>query len=122
MTRKSDDHAVIVYSTEHGKMCPNCSLPLDKCACGGQKQQVIKNDGTVRISLETKGRKGKGVTIITGISLNPEDLKDFAKKLKQKCGSGGTLKEGAIEIQGDHRDVLVEELTRQGYRVKRSGG
>ena len=121
MARKPDNDTAIVYSTEHGKMCPRCSLALAKCTCG-QKQTVTKGDGTVRILLETKGRKGKGVTILTGIPLNPEDLKDFAKKLKQKCGSGGTVKDGTIEIQGDHRDVMEEELTRQGYKVKRSGG
>jgi len=121
MARKPENDTAIVYSTEHGKMCPLCSLPFDTCACR-QKAKAIKGDGIVRIALETKGRKGKGVTMITGIPLSTDDLKDFAKKLKQKCGSGGTLREGIIEIQGDHRDVMVEELTRQGYRVKCSGG
>ncbi|MBN2808717.1 MAG: stress response translation initiation inhibitor YciH, partial [Deltaproteobacteria bacterium] len=71
---------------------------------------------------ETKGRKGKGVTLISGVPLDSEGLKDLAKRLKQKCGSGGSIKNGIIEIQGDHRDFLEQELTGQGYRVKRAGG
>ena len=70
----------------------------------------------------TKGRKGKGVTVITGIPLDRDELQQLAKQLKQKCGSGGTVKEGAIEIQGDHRDTLVEELKKHGFTAKRSGG
>ena len=71
---------------------------------------------------ETKGRKGKGVTLITGLPLNSEELKALSKKLKQKCGSGGSIKNGIIEIQGDHRDVLEKELCSLGYKVKRAGG
>ncbi len=81
-----------------------------------------KNDGVVRVGRETKGRKGAGVTVITGIPTHPEGLKQIAKELKQKCGTGGTVKNGVIEIQGDQRDALVEELTNRGYTVKRSGG
>ena len=81
-----------------------------------------KNDEVVRIGRETKGRKGKGVTVIKGIPLNLEELKELAKQLKQKCGSGGTVKNNVIEIQGDHRDKLIEELSAQGYKVVRSGG
>jgi translation initiation factor 1 len=70
----------------------------------------------------TKGRKGKGVTIITGGPLDPDGLQKLAKQLKQKCGAGGSVKDGVIEIQGDHRDALLEELQKQGYTAKRSGG
>jgi translation initiation factor 1 len=79
-------------------------------------------DGIVRISRETKGRKGKGVTLIRGIALADKELKALAKKLKAKCGTGGTVKDGVIEIQGDQRDLLVTELSQQGYTVKRAGG
>lgn len=109
-----------VYSTEHGRMCPVCSKPLPSCSCGGQRSQE-KSDGIVRIKRETKGRKGKGVTIVTGISLDSDGLLELAKKLKQQCGSGGTVKDGVIEIQGDHRDVLVQTLMKQGYTVKKVG-
>jgi translation initiation factor 1 len=83
---------------------------------------IPPSDGIVRISRETKGRKGKGVTLIGGLPLAQKDLKALAKKLKAKCGTGGTVKEGVIEIQGDQRDLLVAELSQQGYTVKRSGG
>jgi translation initiation factor 1 len=81
-----------------------------------------KGDGIVRIGRATKGRKGKGVTLITGVPLDHEGMQKLTKQLKQKCGAGGALKDGVIEIQGDHRDVLVEELVKQGFTVKRSGG
>jgi len=71
---------------------------------------------------ETKGRRGKGVTLITGVPLHNGELKRLGKQLKRRCGSGGTVKDGVIEIQGDHRDLLVEELQKLGYTVKRSGG
>ena len=79
-------------------------------------------DGIVRIQRETKGRKGKGVTLINGVPLAGAELKQLAKKLKQKCGTGGTIKNGVIEIQGDHRDLLLAELTQLGWKVKIAGG
>jgi translation initiation factor 1 len=75
----------------------------------------------VRVSRETKGRKGKGVTLIVGIPLGDKELKIFAKTLKAKCGTGGTIKDGVVEIQGDQRDVLVPLLQAKGWIVKRSG-
>lgn len=79
-------------------------------------------DGIVRVGRQTKGRKGAGVTVITGLPLTPDALREMAKKLKKRCGSGGTVKDGVIEIQGDHRDLLVELLQKEGYDAKRSGG
>lgn len=100
---------------------PGSKLPPKK-----QKKQKQppkqKNDGVVRVGRETKGRKGAGVTVITGIPSHPEGLKQIAKELKQKCGTGGTVKGNMIEIQGDQRDLLVQELSSRGYTVKRSGG
>lgn len=97
-------------------MCPGCRRPLDNCHC---KKDVgsASGDGVVRIHRETKGRKGQGVTVITGIPLEPEALRTLAKTLKQKCSSGGTVKDGAVEIQGDHRDLLANELRKQGWTV-----
>lgn len=106
-----------VYSTEHGRICPACSNPLVSCVCG-KKKSVIIGDGIIRIGLETKGRKGKGVTVIYGLPLDPSGLLALGKELKKSCGSGGTVKEGIIEIQGDHRDKLIEELQKRGCRVK----
>ncbi len=112
----------IVYSTEHGKMCPVCRRPINKCTCRQKKNTVPENDGIVRVGRETKGRKGKGVTLISGLPLSHAPLKQLAKKLKQKCGTGGTIKNSVVEIQGDHRDIVMEELKKLGYNVKRSGG
>lgn len=83
---------------------------------------VPKGDGVVRVSRETKGRKGKGVTVITGVPLAGPDLKDLAKDLKQKCGSGGTVKNATIEIQGDHRDTVIAALKGHGWIIKKAGG
>lgn len=111
----------LVYSTELGKMCPECGKPAGRCACG-PAGRTPAGDGIVRVFLETKGRKGKGVTVITGLPLPPPELKALARQLKQACGSGGTVKGGAIEIQGDHRDRLLEELAKRGFSAKRAGG
>jgi translation initiation factor 1 len=111
-----------VYSTEHGRMCPDCGRPVAECLCRQQKTALPKGDGVARVSLETKGRKGKGVTLITGLPMAEEGLSALAKRLKQHCGSGGTVKDGVIEIQGDHRQTVAEALETEGYRVKRVGG
>ena len=81
-----------------------------------------KNDGIVRVGRETKGRRGKGVTIITGIPGSADALKQIASRLKAQCGVGGTVKGRVIEIQGDQRDRLVDILSAAGYTVKKSGG
>ena len=109
---KGFDGLDIVFSTETGRIRPE-KKPA---------QSVPKGDGIVRVGRETKGRKGAGVTVVTGVPLHPEGLKDLAKKLKQKCGTGGTVKDRVIEIQGDHRDLLVAELQTMGYAVKKAGG
>ena len=110
----------LVYSTVLGRTCPDCGKAKAECVCRQSSQSA--GDGRVRVSRETKGRKGKGVTLVTGLPVSGEALKNLAKRLKQVCGTGGTVKEGIIEIQGDHRDKLVEKLTDLGYTVKKSGG
>lgn len=111
----------LVYSCDLGKMCPQCQKPINQCHCK-KKAAVIPKDSVVRVGRETKGRKGKGVTVVTGIPLSENDLKDYAQSLKKKCGSGGTVKQGVIEIQGDHRDILIPLLLKEGWVVKRTGG
>jgi len=113
--------SALVYSTEFGRMCPGCNKPVSACECS-KKQSTPKSDGIVRLMRETKGRKGKGVTLITGVPLDDAGLNQLSKFLKQKCGSGGSVKDGVIEIQGDHRDALEKELNGLGYNVKRAGG
>ena len=105
--------STLVYSTDQGRI---------KAEKDGDSPQRPKADGIVRIQRETKGRKGKGVTLITGLPLSNDDLKILAKKLKQICGSGGSVKEGVIEIQGDHRPALKEHLESLSYKVKLAGG
>ena len=121
MAKKKNATSGIVYSTQFGKMCPACSRPVSDCRCR-EKKCAIKKDGIVRVSRETKGRKGKGVTLVAVDPLDDEAIKSLGKELKKKCGTGGTVKDGIIEIQGDHRDVLIAELKKKGWTVKRSGG
>lgn len=111
-----------VYSTEQGRLCPDCRQALAACKCSALAKQTIKGDGSVRISRETKGRKGKGVTLVSGLPLAEDALKQQASALKQLCGTGGTLKDGVIEIQGDHRDKLLAHLQKAGFKVKLVGG
>lgn len=111
----------LVYSTDTGRACPSCEKPVAKCACPKKKSTPI-GDGKVRVQRESKGRNGKTVTVITGLPLGEEALKSLGKDLKARCGTGGTTKDGVIEIQGDHRDLLVKELCSRGFEAKPSGG
>ncbi len=106
----------LVYSSDQGFVANKAS--------GKAADKTANNpgDGTVRVSRSTKGRKGKGVTVVTGVPLQGAELKKLARALKQRCGSGGTVKGDVIEIQGDHRAVLVEQLSERGYTVKLAGG
>ena len=121
MSTKKSRGSRAVYSTDHGRMCPGCGAPVAACTCRTRATPAA-GDGIVRVRRETKGRKGKGVTVITGVPLGDDELKEFGRRLKTKCGSGGTVKDGVIEIQGDHRDVVIGELEVKGWTVKRSGG
>ena len=110
-----------VYSTEWGRMCPVCGNPIDECVCKKQKSRP-KGDGIVRVSRSSKGRKGKTVTVVTGVPLDDDALKTLLKELKRLCGSGGTLKDGVIEIQGEHRDNVIAALQKKEFKVKKAGG
>lgn len=116
------DGGGIVYSTDVGERCPNCLRPVRECVCRRGTPGKATGDGGVRVSRETQGRKGKGVTVVTGLGLPPNELEALATELKKLCGSGGAVANGRIEIQGDHRDRLVQELTRRGWQAKRAGG
>lgn len=111
----------LVYSTDKGRLCPDCRQPPPqcRCRCAGAPPP---GDGTVRIQRQIAGRGGKAVSVISGLGLDQAALKELAKALKQRCGGGGAVKDFAIEIQGDHRDLLKAELERRGFRVKLSGG
>lgn len=107
----------LVYSTEHGDMCPACRQPLTGCTCQAARP---KGDGVVRVRREV--RRGKEVTVISGVPLTGTELAAFAKALRTACGAGGTLKDGVIEIQGGHLDKLLPRLAAEGWTVKRAGG
>ncbi len=121
ISRKRSDSA-LVYSTKTGRMCPGCGRPVAACSCRTAARQPPASDGIVRVSLETKGRRGRGVTVVKGAPLDPSGLAELAKQLKAACGSGGTVKQGAIEIQGDHRPAVIARLEGRGWVVKRAGG
>jgi translation initiation factor 1 len=111
----------LVYSTDTGRTCPTCRRGVADCRCR-EAGAVPKGSGQVRVGRETAGRKGGGVTVVTGLALRTEEIAALAKALKQRCGSGGTVKDGVIELQGDHRDVVVAELAKRGITAKRAGG
>lgn len=106
-----DDNSRLVYSTESGRIDEPKTAPVRP-----------KGDGVVRIQRQTSGRKGKGVCLITGIDADDAELATLAAELKKKCGCGGSLKDGVIEIQGDKRDLIKSLLEAKGMKVKLAGG
>lgn len=112
----------VVYSTGTGRNCPDCGQPKALCCCKSSRSVAPAADGIVRVSRQTQGRAGKGVTVIAGLPLAGEALAVLCTELKRRCGSGGTVKAGVIELQGEHRDLMVRELQARGYTVKRAGG
>ena len=112
-----------VYSSDQGRLCPRCGRAVAACVCAaGRRQRRPAGGGPVRVSRQTRGRKGKGVTVVTGLPLSDAELSELGADLRRRCGSGGTVKAGVIEIQGDHRDVVVAELAARGWAAKRAGG
>src|SRR3546814_8169328 len=106
----------LVFSTDAGRHCHDCRQPVDACIC---KQTAIPaGDGIARVRRESKGRGGKTVTTITGVTLAADALKELATTLKKRCGTGGALKDGIIEIQGDHVELWQAELTRHSSKAK----
>jgi len=115
----------LVYSTESGKICPLCQESVLECTCKKKKsrsQTNIKFDGIIRVQREVKGRKGKTVTTVSGFQINADELKNLAAQLRRRCGTGGSVKDGVIIIQGDHRDTLIAELKHRGFKAKLAGG
>jgi len=115
----------LVYSTDGGRMCPGCRQPLAACVCVCASAALAAarapGDGTVRVGCETKGRGGKAVTTVRGLDLDPAALAALGKRLRTACGAGGAVKDGVLEIQGDHRDRVMATLQAEGQRAKRSG-
>ena len=113
----------IVYRSDVGRVCPGCQRPVAQCVCKDLRGKALRTGGgPVRVARATQGRGGKAVSVITGLPLDAAALAALAAELKKRCGSGGTVRDGSIEIQGEHRDTLVAELQRRGYDAKRAGG
>jgi translation initiation factor 1 len=124
---KVKPYTVLVYSTETGRICPDCNWPVAQCQCAVNKKALAaaasaSPDGIVRVQRETKGRGGKSVTLVRGLGLDVVALAALGKQLKVACGSGGTVKDGVIEVQGDHVVTLMAVLQKRGYTVKPVGG
>jgi translation initiation factor 1 len=120
MALKNPGQGGLVYSTDAGTMCPACRQPIARCLC--KRAPAPAGDGIVRVSRETAGRGGKAVTVVRGLVLDAAALTQVAKQLKAVCGAGGTVKDGVIEVQGDHCEHAIEALKKQGRVVKRAGG
>ena len=121
MNKHNSTRNHLVYSTDTGRLCPQCHRPVAGCVCGTDRSAAA-GDGIVRLQRETRGRGGKAVTVIRGVPLVGAELKSLARLLKQKCGVGGALKDTNIEIQGDQRAKLKTELENLGFAVRIAGG
>ena len=123
-TGKMKTASTRVYSTDAAARCPGCLRLLAGCVCAQPPASApsVPKQGVVRVGRETKGRKGAGVTVVTGLVLAPDALKALAQKLKKRCGVGGAVKEGVIELQGEQRDAACALLEAEGFTVKRAGG
>ncbi|MGT2473238.1 translation initiation factor [Paraburkholderia steynii] len=119
---KSGSRGGLVYSTDGGRMCPECRKVLAECVCKAVANTQPVGDGVVRVTRVTKGRGGKSVTIVKGLALDPLALALLGKQLRTACGSGGTVKDGVIEVQGDHCERIIEALRKDGHNAKRAGG
>ncbi|MFT7619186.1 MAG: translation initiation factor 1 [Planctomycetota bacterium] len=115
--QSGDSNSRPVFSSDDGELCPKCAKVMNQCRCA-TAEIAIPNGKDIRIAFDAKGRRGKAVTLISGLPMAEKQLKLFAKQLKKKCGSGGSVKDGVIEIQGDQRDKLAAELNKQGFTIK----
>ncbi|WP_332875730.1 translation initiation factor Sui1 [Massilia sp. S19_KUP03_FR1] len=117
---KHSSNSNLVYSTEGGRACPACRQPLAQCAC--QAKALVQGDGVVRVSRQLKGRGGKTVTLVKGLALDATELALLGKQLRTACGAGGTVKDGVIEVQGDHCEAIMAALRKHGHRPQQAGG
>jgi translation initiation factor 1 len=113
----------LVYSTEGGRMCPACRQPQAACACAARAAATMPaGDGIARVRRETQRRGGKTVTVVRDAPLAADALAALGKRLRTACGTGGTAKDGVLELQGDHVERVLALLAAEGIRAKRAGG
>lgn len=112
----------LVYSTDGGRTCPQCRQALSACRCAASAAQQLRGDGRVRVGRESAGRGGKTVTVVRGLALADAQIAELGKRLRSACGTGGTAKDGVIEIQGDHIERVLALLLKEGHAAKRTGG
>ncbi len=118
MNKKDSDNYRPVFSTEFGRICPQCAKPVAECRCKQQKSDKKPGDGIVHIRREVKGRRGKTVTTISGVALNNSELDQLASELKRKCGVGGSVKDKIIILQGDQCLKITPLLKNKGFTVR----
>ena len=113
------NNARLVFSTG-GQTCPRCGWPVQNCRCREQKpvEQAVTGKVTAKLRMEKAGRGGKIVTVVDGLPQNEAFLKELCGELKRACGTGGAVKDGTIELQGEHRDRLRDLLQKKSYTVK----
>jgi translation initiation factor 1 len=115
--------STLVYSTDQGRTCPQCRQARADCRCAALQAAQPQGDGKVRVSRESKGRGGKTVTLVRGLPLPLAELETLGKQLRTHCGTGGTVKDGVVEVQGDHAERVLAWLLAHGHPgAKRTGG
>ena len=115
---KTTSTSSLVYSTDGGRACPACRQPVAQCRC--KAAAAVSGDGNVRVSRQKQGRGGKTVTLVTGLALDGTALATLGKQLRTACGSGGTVKDGVVEVQGDHCELVMDTLRKLGHAPKRA--
>ncbi|MEJ0002847.1 MAG: translation initiation factor Sui1 [Pararobbsia sp.] len=118
----SHSKGALVYSTDGGRMCSECRRALAQCLCKAGAKTAPVGDGVARVSRQSKGRGGKTVTLVKGLALDALALASLGKQLRTACGSGGTVKDGVIEVQGDHGERIIAVLKQSGHDAKQAGG
>ncbi len=111
-------HDRLVYSTDRGRLCPRCGWPADNCQCSREREESVPTRVVAKLRIEKAGRGGKTVTVVDGLPRNPTFLKDLAQELKRACGTGGAVREEAVEVQGDQRERVRQFLAGKGFVVK----
>ena len=107
-----------VYSTQGGRLCPTCGWPAERCQCSSRLEEAVPAKVTAKLRLESKGRGGKSVTVVDGLPRNAAFVAELLRELKRALGTGGTARDGALELHGDRRDALRALLAARGFTVK----